>query len=139
MHHEIFMLYNQVNVIDTVGCGDSFVAAVAFGFIQNMSMVSTLAVANAVGAATAMGCGAGRNVATLKQVLKIMRETNLNEDAKFWNEILDENSDAQEITFLSKTVNNGSNKWLNQVSLQKAVSELLLKLDSVRAKGTVLS
>ena len=56
---------------DTVGCGDSFVAAVAFGFIHNLPTVNTLAIANAVGAATAMGCGAGRNVATLMQVMEM--------------------------------------------------------------------
>ncbi|XP_022859890.1 fructokinase-1, partial [Olea europaea var. sylvestris] len=62
----------KVNVIDTVGCGDSFVAAVAFGFIHNLPLVYTLTIANAVGAATAMGCGAGRNVATLGQVVEII-------------------------------------------------------------------
>ena len=58
--------------MDIVGCGDSFVAAIAFGFIHNIPLVTTLAFANAVGAATAMGCGAGRNVATLKQVVELM-------------------------------------------------------------------
>lgn len=129
----------KVNVIDTVGCGDSFVAAIAFGFIHNMSMVNTLAIANAVGAATAMGCGAGRNVATLDKVLNLLRESNLNDDDKFWNELFDENLDDQEVTFLSKTVVNGSNERLNHVALQNAVSEMLLKLESARAKGTVPS
>ncbi|KAK9281183.1 hypothetical protein L1049_004078 [Liquidambar formosana] len=129
----------KVNVVDTVGCGDSFVAAIAFGFIHKMSMVNTLAIANAVGAATAMGCGAGRNVATLEQVTKLMRASNLNEDDKFWNELLSENLDAQEITFLSKTVINGTNKQLKRVSLQKVVSELLPKLESARLEGIVPS
>jgi sugar/nucleoside kinase (ribokinase family) len=47
-----FLKCDQVNVIDTVGCGDSFVAAIAFGYIHNMPLVHTLAIANAVGAAS---------------------------------------------------------------------------------------
>jgi bifunctional ADP-heptose synthase (sugar kinase/adenylyltransferase) len=130
---------DQVNVIDTVGCGDSFVAAIAFGFIHNMPMVGSLAVANAVGAATAMGCGAGRSVATLEKVVEILKEANLNEDDKFWNELLFENLSTQEITFLSKFVINGNNKQLKHIALQKVVSELLPKLESSRAEGKVRS
>ncbi|XP_062149449.1 fructokinase-1 [Alnus glutinosa] len=129
----------KVNVIDTVGCGDSFVAAIAFGFIHNMPMVGSLAVANAVGAATAMGCGAGRSVATLEKVVEILKEANLNEDDKFWNELLSENLSTQEITFLSKFVINGNNKQLKHIALQKVVSELLPKLESSRAEGKVRS
>ncbi|RVW54974.1 hypothetical protein CK203_096317 [Vitis vinifera] len=129
----------KVNVIDTVGCGDSFVAAIAFGFIHNLPTVNTLAIANAVGAATAMGCGAGRNVANLEQVIELMRASNLNEDATFWNELLDDNLDAQQITFLSKTAINGSNNQLHRVALQKVVSESLCKLKSARIKGIVPS
>lgn len=129
----------KVNVIDTVGCGDSFVAAIAFGFIHNLPTVNTLAIANAVGAATAMGCGAGRNVANLEQVIELMRASNLNEDATFWNELLDDNLDAQQITFLSKTAINGSNNQLHRVTLQKVVSESLCKLKSARIKGIVPS
>lgn len=128
-----------MNVIDTVGCGDSFVAAIAFGFIHNMPMVSSLAVANAVGAATAMGCGAGRNVATLEKVIEIMKVADLNEDDKFWKEMLPENLDSQEITFLSNFVINGTNNQLKHVALQKVVSELLPKFESLSADGKVLS
>lgn len=130
---------DQVNVIDTVGCGDSFVAAIAFGFIHNMPMVSSLVVANAVGAATAMGCGAGRSVATLEKVIEILKMANLNEDDKFWNELLAENLSAQEITFLSKFVINGNKTQLKHIALQKVVSELLPKLESSRAEGKVRS
>lgn len=44
-------------VVDTVGCGDSFAAGVALGFTRGHSPEATLALANAVGAATAMGRG----------------------------------------------------------------------------------
>jgi fructose-1-phosphate kinase PfkB-like protein len=49
----------QVDVADTVGCGDSFAAAVALGFVRRVRVPPLLALANAVGAATAMGSGAG--------------------------------------------------------------------------------
>ncbi|CAG9464794.1 unnamed protein product [Pedinophyceae sp. YPF-701] len=52
-----------VEVADTVGCGDSFAAAVALGYTRGRSVAGTVALANAVGAATATGRGAGRNVA----------------------------------------------------------------------------
>ena len=49
----------QVPVADTVGCGDSFAAAVLMGFTRGHGAPATLALANAVGGATAMGKGAG--------------------------------------------------------------------------------
>ena len=116
--------------MDTVGCGDSFVAAIAYGFIHNMPMVNTLVIANAVGAATAMGCGAGRNVATLDKVIEIVKASNLNEDDEFWNDVFDENLGVEEITSLSKLVINGSDSQVNCVSLQKVISELLPELKS---------
>ncbi|XP_038693885.1 fructokinase-1-like [Tripterygium wilfordii] len=119
----------KVEVIDTVGCGDSFVAAAVFGFIHNFPSVNTLAIANAVGAATAMGCGAGRNVATLKQVIELIRASNLNKDDDFWNELLSE-MDAREINFLSQRVINGSRHQLNHISLQQVASQLLPKLQA---------
>lgn len=127
-----------MDVIDTVGCGDSFVAAIAYGFIHNLPLVNTLAIANAVGAATAMGCGAGRNVATLEKVIELIRASNLNEDDEFWNELV-KNLDSQEITFLSKMVINGSNNHLNRIALQKVVSDLLPKLESAPLEGKVAS
>jgi bifunctional ADP-heptose synthase (sugar kinase/adenylyltransferase) len=127
-----------VNVIDTVGCGDSFVAAIAFGYIHNIPLVNTLAIANAVGAATAMGCGAGRNVATLEKVIELMRASNINEDDEFWNELV-KDMDTGEITFLSKMVINGRNNQVNHVALQKVVSELLPKLEDNRLEGKVAS
>ncbi|XVF71940.1 hypothetical protein PTKIN_Ptkin12aG0080500 [Pterospermum kingtungense] len=129
----------KVKVMDTVGCGDSFVAAVAFGFIHNIPLVTTLALANAVGAATAMGCGAGRNVATLKQVVELMEAPDLKEDDEFWNELLGEHLDSQDVNFLSKMVLNGSNGRRNHVALQKVVSELLPKLKSSQLEGTLSS
>ncbi|XP_061356832.1 fructokinase-1 [Gastrolobium bilobum] len=119
----------KVDVIDTVGCGDSFVAAIAYGFIHNMPMVNTLAIANAVGAATAMGCGAGRNVATLEKVVDILRSSNLSEDGEFWTDILEKNVVAQEIICLSNVVMNGNRNYLNLVPFDKVASDLLANLE----------
>lgn len=119
----------QVNVVDTVGCGDSFVAAVAFGFIRELPLISTLTFANAVGAATAMGSGAGRNVATLEQAIELMKGSNVNEDGEFWSE-LSRQSGPQEITLLSKVGVSRFSDRLSHVALENVVSKLLPELES---------
>ncbi|MED6122692.1 hypothetical protein PIB30_042172 [Stylosanthes scabra] len=120
----------KVDVIDTVGCGDSFVAAVAYGYIHNMPLVNTLTIANAVGAATAMGCGAGRNVATLENVKDLLKSSNISEDTKFWADVLGKNAVAQEVTCLSHMMNGNNNRnHLNHVPYEKVASELLPKLE----------
>ncbi|KAK7393445.1 hypothetical protein VNO78_22001 [Psophocarpus tetragonolobus] len=126
----------KVNVIDTVGCGDSYVAAIAYGFIHNMPLVNTLAIANAVGAATAMGCGAGRNVATLEKVVHILRSSDLSEDDEFWIDMLEKNAVAQQITYLSNVMNRNRNR-LNLVSFDKVASELLSKFELPQTVGNV--
>ncbi|GAB2298306.1 hypothetical protein Dimus_032374 [Dionaea muscipula] len=118
----------KVRVIDTVGCGDSFVAAIAFGFVHKMPTVHTLALANAVGAATAMGCGAGRNVATLDRVIELIRAGDLNEDAEFMKVVLNGFSDIPEINLLSKEALNGAGDRVNHTSLENVVPELLARL-----------
>lgn len=130
----------KVEVMDTVGCGDSFVAAIAFGYIHNMPLVHTLMIANAVGAATATGCAAGRNVANLQKVKQLMRESNLNEDDDFWKKLLEENMNEDDITILSKTTVNGiENGFFNHVNLQKVVNEVLNKLEVALADGILSS
>lgn len=114
-------------------------AAIAFGFIHKMPLVYTLTIANAVGAATAMGCGAGRNVATLKQVMELVRESNLNSDDKFWGDLLKAHSDTEKITLLSKEVVNGNSNCIQLVSLQKVVSELVPKLERSQKKQVACS
>lgn len=127
----------KVNVVDTVGCGDSFVAAIAFGYINNLPLVHTLTVANAVGAATAMGSGAGRNVATLENVMELLKRSTLNEDDKYLKDVLINGLDGQEVTFLSKKAVNGSNNQLILFPVQKVVSEVLPKLEFGLLKGNV--
>ena len=62
----------EVEALDTVGCGDSFAAAVVLGRIRSHALHTTLALANAVGAATATGRGAGRNVARAEHVAELL-------------------------------------------------------------------
>lgn len=62
----------QVPVSDTVGCGDSFAAAIVLGYVKGYDVPATMALANAVGAATAMGTGAGTNVASAENVMRLL-------------------------------------------------------------------
>ncbi|XP_019056497.1 PREDICTED: probable fructokinase-4 isoform X2 [Tarenaya hassleriana] len=132
----------KVDIIDTVGCGDSFVAAIALGFIRNMPLVNTLTIANAVGAATAMGSGAGRNVARRQQVIDLMKASKLNDDHDICKELLSENLDCSNVTLLSKGVINGSSSSssrVERVSMEKVVSELLTELELERFSMKVSS
>lgn len=124
----------KVDVVDTVGCGDSFTAAVAFGFLHDSPPINTLALANAVGAATAMGCGAGRNVASLSKVMELLRVSNLSDNDELWNKFIDGNLDMAEIILLSKTVVNGCSNQLTLVPMQKVISELLPQLEAMLAR-----
>ena len=63
----------RVEVCDTVGCGDSFASAIVLGFTRRWGEGAVMALANAVGAATAMGKGAGRNVARAERVEEILK------------------------------------------------------------------
>lgn len=124
------MNFLQVNVVDTVGCGDSYTAAIAFGYLHNLPAISTIALANAVGAATATGVGAGRNVATLDKVLELLRQSNLSEDDKFWTRLFEENVEAQELLLLSGASIIGYNDLFVRVPVQTVVSQLLPKFEA---------
>lgn len=62
----------DVEVGDTVGCGDSLAAAFAMGIVQGASISTVGALSNATGAATASRHGAGRNVAAAPTVRSIL-------------------------------------------------------------------
>eukprot|EP00899_Mesostigma_viride_P022280 jgi/Mesvir1/3236/Mv16379-RA.1 len=64
----------QVEVADTVGCGDSFAAAVVLGYCRGAELGPTIALANALGAATAMRQGAGRNVADEATIRALLQQ-----------------------------------------------------------------
>lgn len=73
--YPMYALLPQVTVSDTVGCGDSFASAIILGYIDKHDIASTLMLANAVGAATAMGRGAGTNVATAECVRQLLQSS----------------------------------------------------------------
>ncbi|CAN6290573.1 unnamed protein product [Urochloa humidicola] len=126
----------KINVVDTVGCGDSFTAAIAFGFLHDLPAVNTLTLANAVGAATATGYGAGRNVAHLDKVLQLLREANLNEDTA-WGKLIEGSSFCPEVTVLSRTAVNGFSEHLVHVPVGDVVSDLLPMFEAVSEGSTV--
>ena len=64
----------QVPVADTVGCGDSFAAAIVLGYTQRKPLPPVLALSNAVGAATATLPGAGRNVASADTIRRLLSQ-----------------------------------------------------------------
>eukprot|EP00894_Picocystis_sp_ML_P001416 jgi/Pico_ML_1/51933/g2723.t2 len=64
LHQDAF----HVDVVDTVGCGDSFASAIVMGYTGKHDVAATMKLANAVGAATATKQGAGRNVASFDAV-----------------------------------------------------------------------
>ncbi|XP_062209976.1 fructokinase-1-like [Phragmites australis] len=127
----------KINVVDTVGCGDSFTAAIAFGFLHDLPAVNTLTLANAVGAATATGCGAGRNVAHLDKVLQLLREANLNEEDTAWSELIEGSSLCPEVSVLSRTPINGFSDRLVHVPVCDVHSNLLHMFEAVSERSTV--
>lgn len=124
-----------VNVVDTVGCGDSYTAAIAYGFLHDMPPMNTLTLANAVGAATATGSGAGRNVATVAKVLDLLRQSNINEDYEFWNELIDTHPAVEEISLLSATHVNECGGRFVHILLQTVVSQLISKFECRHPNG----
>ena len=70
-----------MDVKDTVGCGDSFAAAIAMGYCRTHDVGATLLLANAVGAATATGRGAGTNVARADTVMHLLRHAASSSDS----------------------------------------------------------
>ena len=123
--------------MDTVGCGDSFTAAIAFGFLHDLPAVSTLTLANAVGAATATGYGAGRNVARLDKVLQLLREANINEEGTAWNELIEGSSLCSQVSVLSRTAINGFSDTVVHIPIGSVVSELLPMFETVPEQCTV--
>ncbi|XP_031502157.1 uncharacterized protein LOC116265580 [Nymphaea colorata] len=125
----------KVDVVDTVGCGDSFTAAVAFGFLQNIPPMNTLVLANAVGGATAMGCGAGRNVASLEKVIELLKASDLNLE-NFLGEKLVEDDLETDLVILSKSIPNGVGDKIKCVSVEKVVCDLMPRLQ-IKQKGAM--
>jgi len=58
----------RVKVVDTTGSGDSFNAALAYGYLEGWPMGEAARLANAVGAVKATKMGAGRGVPTREEI-----------------------------------------------------------------------
>ncbi len=67
----------RVPVVDTVGAGDCFDGGYLTAILQGHNEREAAIMANAVGAATAMKLGAGRNVPSRAEVNKILKGTGL--------------------------------------------------------------
>eukprot|EP00892_Ulva_mutabilis_P009615 jgi/Ulvmu1/7025/UM033_0084.1 len=71
----------KVEIADTVGCGDSFAAAIVMGYTRGWEPQVALALANAVGACTATKEGAGQNVASRDHVEALLQQGCNNHDS----------------------------------------------------------
>lgn len=123
--------------MDTVGCGDSFTAAIAYGFLHNLPAAQTLMLANAVGAATATGCGAGRNVAHLEKVLDLLKQSKMNEDYAFWTELLEESEASCMVSLVSGLVVNGCTDRFSCVPVRNVVKDILSMFEGAHEKTTI--
>ncbi|XP_078164275.1 pfkB-like carbohydrate kinase family protein [Carex rostrata] len=127
----------KVELVDTVGCGDSFTAAIAYGFLHNLPASQTLMLANAVGAATATGCGAGRNVAHLEKVLDLLKQSKINEDYTFWTELLEESEASCMVSLVSGLVVNGCTDRFSCVPVRNVVKDILSMFEGAHEKTTI--
>ena len=60
--------FNEINVIDPTGCGDSYAAAFVYGFLQGWTFERMGLFANAVGSITATRRGAMEGITSLEEV-----------------------------------------------------------------------
>lgn len=70
----VFQEAYPVELVDSVGCGDSFDAALLLGRMRRSGARASLRLACAAGAATAEGHGAGRNVGTLARMRDLVAQ-----------------------------------------------------------------
>uniref|UniRef100_A0A0D6R9F3 Carbohydrate kinase PfkB domain-containing protein n=1 Tax=Araucaria cunninghamii TaxID=56994 RepID=A0A0D6R9F3_ARACU len=116
----------KVDVVDTVGCGDSYAAAIVIGYINSMSIITILALANAVGGATAMGCGAGRNVATIEKVSDLLFAPQLQSEYEdYWKTLLPEECLINSEIMMKKTVTNNQDNSFCAIDVQTVAQDAL--------------
>ncbi|XP_057825659.2 uncharacterized protein LOC131037517 isoform X1 [Cryptomeria japonica] len=116
----------KVHVADTVGCGDSFASAIVMGYINSMPLITTLALANAVGGATAMGCGAGRNVATFEKVTELLSSPKLQSTCEdYWETLFSKEFLIDSEIMLEKTIINGQDNLFCAVDVKSVARDAL--------------
>lgn len=64
----------SVEVVDTTGAGDSFDAAILYGYLEDLGTESMAALANAAGAAKARKRGTGHNVPMISEIISVVEE-----------------------------------------------------------------
>lgn len=69
-----------VQVRDTTGAGDSFNAAVMFGYLNEFPLEKLGTLANAVGAAKVQKLGTGHNVPTISEIAEVLKKFKLDPD-----------------------------------------------------------
>jgi sugar/nucleoside kinase (ribokinase family) len=62
----------KVDVVDTIGAGDSFAGAFMWAHLNGMSLADCGKIANAMGAASVQKTGGGRNTPTCKEVQEVL-------------------------------------------------------------------
>ncbi|MFQ5932513.1 MAG: PfkB family carbohydrate kinase, partial [Nitrospiraceae bacterium] len=67
-----------VEVVDTTAAGDSFDAAVIYGYLSGLEPVRTATLANAVGAAKARKRGTGHQVPTVDEIRNVLENAGHN-------------------------------------------------------------
>lgn len=69
--------FNDVNVVDVTGCGDSFGAAFIYGYLKGWNLRMAGIFANAVGSITATQKGAMEGIKSLDEVKRFLKERNI--------------------------------------------------------------
>jgi hypothetical protein len=95
--------------------------------------------ANAVGAATATGCGAGRNVAHLKKVVDLLKQSIMNEDYAFWAELVEESKASCMMSLVSGLGVNGCADRFSCVPIRSVVEGIFSMFEVAYEKTTIKS
>jgi sugar/nucleoside kinase (ribokinase family) len=69
-----------VQVLDTTGAGDSFNAAIMFGYLNEFPLEKLGTLANAIGAAKVQKLGTGHNVPTVSEIAEVLKTFKLDPD-----------------------------------------------------------
>ena len=75
-HTQHFEAFTDIETVDPTGCGDSFAAALVYGYLNNIEFKKLGYFANAVGAITATQKGAMEGVKSYNQVIDFLKKRN---------------------------------------------------------------